>query len=307
MGTPVDVVAGRSRLGAWWVDGREWWAHRLGRALRRVRLPLLLRRLRRANQSSRLPVVSPGGPVVSLTTHGERLANVYLTLESIARGRLRPSRLMLWLSDTLRDQPLPETLQRLQRRGLEVLYTPDVGPHTKYHPYVMRHADDGVALVTADDDLLYPAHWLERLQHAAQQHPWAVHCFRARRVQLDEGGARLRPYSEWHLCDDATPSALHMATGVSGVIYPCALQRALRDAGMAFADVCPRADDLWLHVMALRHGLPVRQLSAVPRSFYSLPGARQGLARFNVHGGGNDTQAAKAYTEADLARLRQAV
>ena len=71
-------------------------------------------RLKLANVVSRRSVISPGGAVVSLTTHGIRLEQAYLTIESIARGAVRPSRLILWRNPGSDDSYLPKTLARLQ-------------------------------------------------------------------------------------------------------------------------------------------------------------------------------------------------
>ena len=51
------------------------------------------------NRLTGKPVTEPGGPVVSLTTYGTRSRKAYLAIESIAQGRLRPSRLILWIDD----------------------------------------------------------------------------------------------------------------------------------------------------------------------------------------------------------------
>jgi hypothetical protein len=47
------------------------------------------------NKFSRMPVTGPNGPVVSITTFGARERDAYLTIESIALGRLKPSRIVL--------------------------------------------------------------------------------------------------------------------------------------------------------------------------------------------------------------------
>jgi len=84
------------------------------------------------------------------------------------------------------------------------------------------------------------------------------------------------------------------------------MRAMLREAGLAFRDCCPRADDIWLNVQALRAGLPVRQLTPLPTAFYELPGTReQALARSNNAGGGNDRQLSATYTDADLQTLRK--
>ncbi len=113
------------------------------------------------NRLSRAPVTGDG-PIVSLTTHGVRLGVVHLALESIARGTLRPSRLVLWLGSEDFAAHLPKTLQRLVARGLEVRQSEDLGPHTKYWPLVAE--GPGGDFVTADDDVYYPRGWLAELR-----------------------------------------------------------------------------------------------------------------------------------------------
>lgn len=271
-----------------------------GRHLRRWPL---VSRLQRANRDSREPVAAPGGPVVSMTTHGARLQKVHLALESIARGTLKPSRLMLWLDDPASLADLPDPLRRLQARGLEVRLSDNFGPHTKYYPYLLTLSDaDAAPLVTADDDMLYATDWLQGLAEAHAADPNGVHCWRAKDVVL--AGDKIAPFAQWGYCRSTQPSLRHHAEGVSGVIYPIAFQQALRRAGDAFRACCPRADDVWLHAQAVREGRPVHQLQAEPRSFPCIPGTEaQGLMHDNLAGAQNDRQIAATYCAADIRKL----
>jgi hypothetical protein len=263
----------------------------------------LVSRLQSANRDSHEPVLAPGGPVVSMTTHGARLHKVHLALESIAAGKLKPARLMLWLDDPAALADLPDPLSRLHARGLELRLAENFGPHTKYYPYLLSLAGDAAApLVTADDDMLYAADWLAGLAQAHAAEPALVHCWRAREVVLD--GNKIAPFARWPYCRSMQPSLRHHAEGVSGVIYPIAFQQALRRAGDAFRACCPRADDLWLHVQAVREDRPVRQIRAEPRSFPCIPGTEaQGLMHENLAGAQNDRQIAATYCEADIRKL----
>jgi hypothetical protein len=100
---------------------------------------------------------------------------------------------------------------------------------------------------------------------------------------------------------------LNFATGVSGVIYPPAFQRKVKEAGMGFTVLCPKADDIWLHVQALRGGFEIKQLKTWEQSFPVMPGTQDmGLIQGNVHGSQNDVQIRKTYTPEDIARLRAA-
>jgi hypothetical protein len=263
-----------------------------------------LRYLRARNRTSSSAVTGGQGPVVSLTTYGDRIANVHLTIESIARGQLRPRRLLLWLDDPLVLSNLPPGLLRLQRRGLEIRLSENFGPHTKYYPYLESEADFSGPLVTADDDIVYPPGWLAQLAEHHQRYPDDVVCHRARVIGFKAG--ELTPYNAWPYCSANGASVLHFATGVSGVIYPVALQRILKQAGRRFTQCCPRQDDLWLHMSAVQAGFKIRQLSAEASEFPMLPDSQaQALHLTNVGEGQNDIQIRETYPR-DVILLMQA-
>lgn len=258
-----------------------------------------------SNRFSRRPCVTGEGPVVCVTSHGYRLQHVHLTLESIASGDLKPGRLLLCLDEQERELPRTAPLRRLQARGLEIIYGPRCGPHQKYLAYVQQASVLEHPLATADDDVLYPRYWLQDLLSAHGRMPDVIHCYRAHRVGLQESG--LAAYRTWLPCEDTRPSLLNFATGVSGVIYPARFQRWLREQGRGFDTCCPRADDIWLHVNAVRCGMPIAQLHNEPVHFVGAPGTRQGaLHRHNVSQGGNDQQLGATYTPQDLQRLNAA-
>ena len=81
--------------------------------------------LRAANRWRAGSVLGSAPVAVSLTSHGDRIDDVALTVESIASGSVRPGRLVLWLDDAARFASLPASLRRLVRRGLEVRLTED--------------------------------------------------------------------------------------------------------------------------------------------------------------------------------------
>lgn len=261
-----------------------------------------LRWLDVANRMRRRPVVGDGAAVVSLTSYGARTGTAYLTIESIGRGALRPRRLILWLDDLSVVHNPPPNLARLKARGLEILHCDDLGPHKKYYPYVEGTAALELPLVTADDDVIYPHTWLERLVQEHRRTPGDVICYRAREIHFANGA--LATYNSWPLCKSTTPSVRFIATGVSGVLYPPALQQFLKAAGRQFVHCCPRADDLWLHVNAVRNGCRIRQIHALPSYFPELPNTQdQALCITNADGGQNDVQIGKTYTQGDIAAL----
>lgn len=251
---------------------------------------------------SRTSLTGTAPVAVSLTSYGKRIDTVHHTLESIAGGRVRPRRVVLWLEDGRVVQDPPPALARMQRRGLEIRHTEDWGPHKKYYPYAASIDRHEVPLVTADDDVLYGYRWLAFLVQAHRRHPDDVIAHRAHRIVLHDG--RIAPYAQWEDVAPGEAGTRTFATGNSGVLYPPAMLDALREAGTAFTDCAPRADDVWLHATALRTGTTVRPCHDGLTTYRSAPsGGTGGLRTANIFGGGNDEQIAATYSEEEVALL----
>jgi len=259
-----------------------------------------------SNRLSGKSVTVLEGPVVSMTTYGARSQKVYLAIESIANGNIRPSRFILWIDDERLFQDLPAAVRRLQNRGLEVKLCANYGPHKKYYPYVESQEHFDVPLVTADDDLLYPKYWLKKLVEANQKFPNVVNSFWTHVIAINDDG--IGRYSEWKQCKTTSPSFRHLIHSGIGTIYPGSLLMTLKRAGTAFQTSCPNGDDLWLHVQAIRAGFKIRQISPkLPYfSFQGVPGSQQAaLSHQNVtYGDGNDRQVRATYTDSDIRLLQ---
>lgn len=262
-------------------------------------IPLFL-----ANRLSRTKIPQEGDVIISLTTHGKRLTKVYLTLESIARG-YEKAPIVLWLDEPDFNSEYPETLKRLIKRGLQVKCSDGrYGPHTKYWGQFREVAGTGTRVATIDDDMIYPEWFLQNLLFIGDLRNDVVIAYRAHRIELRDD--KMMPYAKWSAADTCQASFLHFATGVSGVLYPASYIQYVVDQGDVFMNLTPRADDVWLHVCALRSGHPIRQVYAQPRHFAVIPSTQVGaLVVGNTLMGGNDEQIKKVYTEEDVALLRE--
>ncbi|MHA7277746.1 hypothetical protein ACX80O_14670 [Arthrobacter sp. Hz1] len=276
----------------------------LRRGTRRLRNILLWFYLAVRNVVVRKTITGSTPIVVSITTYGRRIDAAAMAIESIARGSSKPSRIILWLDDPEIHASRPPALRRLEARGLEILLTDNLGPHTKYFPYVQSTQDHRFPLVTADDDIMYPVHWLRRLQLAYLDHPTSINCHWASRIMFADGN--VRSYHTWPNCSDTRADFSNIALGVSGVIYPPAMLRELAGRGTAFLELSPTADDIWLHWVALRAGYPVRQISPTPRHFALIPGTQEKalMKSNNVEGSGNDAWIRGLYSASDRLKIR---
>ena len=272
-------------------------------SVRSIPIRLSIFRLRLRNRYSSSSITGEDGPTVSLTTHGLRLKNVFLAIESIARGSVKPSRVMLYLDVEEHVLHPLKTLQRLQRRGLEIHLAENLGPHTKIQPWIANAPSFSVPHVVVDDDILYPRWWLERLSMCAASDPESIHAYRTHRMVSADDGKSLTAYDSWPPGQNK-PSNLHLATGCSGILMPPAFLLIMRDAGQGFRETCPRADDIWLAYLAVEHRIPISQVDQESLHFDVIPGTQViSLNASNVFEGQNDKQIKSTFQSSTLERI----
>lgn len=187
--------------------------------------------------------------VVSLTTYPPRIGIVGQAIRSILRQSVRPDRVVLNLfTGDFPERRLPHRLTRLTSDGLEIHWC-DINErsHMKLLPALRRFPS--AAVITVDDDTLYPPRLLEHLLIAHCRDSNAVWTARGREIGYSEDG-RLAPYNSWRLASPATACDLVFPTGVGGVLYPSgALSPIALDTELALA-LCPTADDVWFKAMS---------------------------------------------------------
>lgn len=231
---------------------------------------------------------------VALTSHGDRVGRAFGAIESACGGGVKPRRIILFLSQEDWHGPLPKSLIRLCRRGLEVITCENDGPHKKMQPYLRMNACFARPLITIDDDVFYEPVIFNNLYNAWLTDKLHIHCLRARSIALR--GDMLMPYVVWPLCKNSDPSHAHFSTGVGGVLYPPDFLVAIKGAGCEFREKCPEADDVWVNAHAVRFGFRVKQASIEPSRRPDIPGSRStALFKKNIRLGGNDEQLARVY------------
>lgn len=196
--------------------------------------------------------------IVSLTTYGKRLHDVYLPIESIMQGSIKPNRIVLWLGEDLNEQTIPQLLRNQQKRGLEIRFCKDIRSYTKLIPCLKNYPN--AAIITIDDDLIYSYDMVEKLVQAHRQDPTCICANRVHRILLNKEG-RPKSYLNWNLCSNIIgTSPLNFLTGVGGVLYPpqSLPKETLNES--VFLDICPYADDVWFYAMALKQGTSIRKI-----------------------------------------------
>lgn len=233
--------------------------------------------------------------IVSLTSFGPRIREVATTIESIMEQTLLPNRIILWLDCRLKDtSAIPASLRLLQKRGLEIRYTNDIGPATKLIPAIREFPND--IIITVDDDMIYDYDLLDRLVSGHRRFPKAVCCGCLDKITYDPvEGPTLHYASGGELFLSTEPLMQPIAIGVAGALYPPgALHHDVFDTDLMLR-LAPKADDLWFKAMELLAGTPIFPINEQdPTDVLMLQSGhyRQALALHttNIYGGQDKKQ-----------------
>ncbi len=186
--------------------------------------------------------------IVSLTTFGKRINEVYLAIESIMQGSMKPNRIILWLAENeFKGKILPITLQLQQKRGLEIEYCEDIRSFKKIVPTMEKYPD--ACVVTIDDDVMYEFDLLENLVNAHIDNPNDVCACRIHRITLNENNTP-KSYMQWQfLTWPKEKSNRNFLTSGGGTLFPphCFVKEFFNKG--SFLSLCPYADDVWINAM----------------------------------------------------------
>ncbi len=240
--------------------------------------------------------------IVSLTTYGKRLYDVYLTIESIMQQTTKANRIILWLEDSLKNELVPKMLGHQQSRGLEIRYCKDIKSYKKLIPTLKLFPNNFI--ITVDDDVIYECDMIENLIRSYKKAPGYVYANRIRRMEINNEG-ELEEYNTWKVIKEPmTDSALNIPTGVGGVLYPpnCFTEEVFNE--VVFMDICGRADDIWFKTMCLINGTQSR-LAFVHEPVYYENENVQDIALFNsnVSLNENDKQVAAVFEKYNIYSL----
>ncbi len=234
--------------------------------------------------------------IVSLTSFPLRFPQLVHTLRCLLNQTMQPDDVVLWC--TPGDMAaLPQEIRDMKSQGLRIAPCEDLRSYMKLVPALIE--DPCRYIATADDDLHYPADWLEQMVETVRTHPNHIAAHRAHRIAYTPEG-NMRPYRDWTKnIEGAVEGADIFATGVAGVLYPPGvLHRSVTERDK-FTTLCPSADDVWFHWMARKNGTTVRHIGPKIR-IVEWPGSQQVSLRSVNLGDGNGNDVAISALLAEL-------
>lgn len=224
--------------------------------------------------------------VVSLTTYGSRFNYVFLTIESIFFQEVKPSAIYLWIYKD--DKPSAITkwfLEKQIKRGLNIQYVEKNTRSYKKLSYILSETNCSFDFViTADDDVFYPKHWLRNFVDHKNVNTHVL-CNRGRVITFEKDTAHVIPYKYWPLANVTNNlKNLILPTGVSGISYPIKSLDHRISAFETIDELCPYADDIWYKMVTTSNGYQSiilnNRLDHYPPLLTSLA---KGLEKMNVN------------------------
>lgn len=233
-----------------------------------------------------------GELIISLTSYGNKLQLLYLTIESLLHQTIKPNRIILWLDQTKYNsyESIPVALHEQEKRGLEIRLCEDVRSYTKLVPALINFPQ--AVIISADDDILYPIDFVERLYRAYQKDSSKIYFYRGHYILFKEDGTP-KPYLDWVAKGAKGCDIYNFPTGVSGIIYPPHCYHQDMTNKDLFLKLCPYADDVWFKTMTMLKGTLCEQIPTLHFDSLFVPldvDEMSALQNINVVNGGNDRQ-----------------
>jgi len=238
--------------------------------------------------------------IVSLTTIPSRVKYLPFVIGTILRQSMKPDEILVYLGlEKFAGIQLPKSIRKLQKKGVKLVYVPDVKPHTKWYYTMQKYPDDLVILI--DDDTLYSRKRIEKLYQSYLKHPNAISCYRAEKITFDHDGL-FTPYNSWEWSYSKkidVPMFSLLGCAVDGILYPPNSIHKEAFNSNNFLRLSPNADDVWLKFMSVMNNTPTVVVQSYKCVYKILPHKTQKIAlwRENVQNNKNDMQIHAVFNE----------
>ena len=228
--------------------------------------------------------------IVSLTSFPARIDTVGFAIKSLFNQTVKPDRIILWLAtEQFENSELPELLEKLKEKGLEIRFCEDLKSHKKYH-YALKEQRPDELIITYDDDIIYPENSIELLYKTHIKFPNCIICNYSGQC-LQENGVFL-PYKTWKTFSSVgvqKPTMQVFPFTGGGVLYP--FESVNREAFNidTMKKIALTADDLWMRYMSALNKTKVVKTTKCHKPFSLVTTVQNDtLSDYNCLHNGND-------------------
>lgn len=230
--------------------------------------------------------------IVSLTSYGERLETVWLTIQSIFDQSCKFAKVILWVAEQEKEL-INDKLRMLEKNGLTIRYCEDIRSYKKL-VYSVKYYHD-FHIITIDDDVIYPANYFNKLIRLHKKYPECICCYRAHTICFEE--KTMLPYHDWgfHSLGIKGPTLKILPVGIGGILYPADTFQFEDFDFHVINEIAPYTDDIYFKWIELCKEISVvkvyRNRKHVP--YYIENTQEHSLKMLNIVSGNNNDIAIK--------------
>ena len=195
--------------------------------------------------------------IVSLTSYGDRIAELKYTLYSLVIQSVRPEKIVVNIA--FKDEKrLNDDIKSFEKYGVEFFLCKDIRSYKKLLPTLQRFPY--ACIVTADDDLYYEKNWLKGLYEEHKKNPNDVCCHLVYKITPNNN--KINAYNYWiHNYRRYSIDRSLFLLGGAGTLYPPNVFHKDINKEELFSTLAPLADDMWFYFMVVLNGGNIRQIN----------------------------------------------
>ncbi|MGP1411753.1 MAG: hypothetical protein ACTTKD_07950 [Peptoanaerobacter stomatis] len=230
--------------------------------------------------------------VISLTSYGKRIPELKYTLYSLIVQKLHPEKIVVYLSEEDFNS-VPDEILVFTKFNIEFRKCINIKSYKKLLPALQDFPNHSI--ITADDDLYYPATWFMKLYQEHLQNPSLVLCHQYVEITYKNS---LNSFKNWKINPRSyTSQRTNCILGGSGTLYPPGVLYSDATNYELITQLAPYADDIWFYFMCILNGTCIKQIEKpmrtlkyvdVYKEYEITPG--ETLTKINVNDGQNDVQ-----------------
>jgi hypothetical protein len=204
-------------------------------------------------KSDRFGTNPEGNFVVSIASYPQRDSLVPAVFQALSRQTVLPKKWILVLSEEEYPNGLPKHLQKLKRKGIEVLWA-NGNPYAvkKLVPVIEKYPE--LDVITFDDELLYGKKVIEKLIEESKLNEGQI-IGHVGKVLFRKGDNLNMMFRLPYPADKSTPSSQIYFLGGSGTLYPAnSLDAKVSDLKKISQIVPGRGSDIWFWAAGVAAG-----------------------------------------------------
>jgi hypothetical protein len=190
-----------------------------------------------------------------MTSFKERLKyESYLAISSILNNKQLPTKICIIINSYDKDN-IPQLFK--EHPLIEIIYTDvDLKGHNKYYHTALKYPDS--VIITIDDDVIYPATFVEDCIKAYKDSPTTVNAVRVHKIKYKENS--ILPYKQWEWESKETEASYDLFfTGVGGVVYPPNFFKK-KDLNIEEIHKYIKTDDIFLNYLCRKYRIMVKRI-----------------------------------------------